>query len=336
MTPGRGNMNGQRRTGCTLLALFILGSADAIGQERAETQAFPRQTIKIIVPFAPGGAPDIVARVLAQRASEDFKRQVVVENRTGAGGNIAMEAGAHAAPDGYTILMCTFGCATNIFLYDKLTWDPVKDLAPLMMAGIVPNVLVVNTTVPAKSVKEFIALARKRPGLLTMASSGVGSASHLAGEMFKKMAGISVVHVPYRGSTAALPDIIGGQVDSMIVSIPDALGFIKSGALRALGTSGTQRASSLSDVPTIAESGLPHYAVSAWSALFVPSGTPQTIVMRLNSAFNKALDNPETRKRLADLSVEPVGGPPSRAGDYLKAQMADWGKLIREQGIRAN
>src|SRR5687768_14655752 len=207
-------MNPQWRIGSTLLALFALDAGNAMAQEPADAQAFPRQAIRIIVPFAPGGAPDIMARVLAQKASEDFKRQVVVENRTGAGGNIAMEAGAHAAPDGYTILLCTFGCATNIFLYDKLAWDPVKDLAPLMMAGIVPNVLVVNPTVPARSVKEFIALAKKRPGLLTMASSGVGSASHLAGEMFKKMAGISVVHVPYRGSTAALPDIVGGQVDS--------------------------------------------------------------------------------------------------------------------------
>ena len=154
--------------------------------------------------------------------------------------------------------------------------------------------------------------------------------------MFKKMAGVNIIHVPYRGSTFALPDIVGGHVDSMIVSIPEAMGLIKSGKLRALGTSGAQRASSLADVPTIAESGLPNYAVTAWAAMFVPSATPQPVVMRLNSEFNKALDNPDTKKRLADLSVEPVGGPPSRAGDYLAAQIAIWGKLIREQGIRAN
>ncbi len=294
---------------------------------------FPSRSLRIIVPFAPGGAPDIVARILGQRVADTMGRDVIVENRTGAGGNIGFEAGARSAPDGHSLLMCTFGCATNTALFDKLSWDP-KDFAPVVLAGQVPNVLVVHQGVAAQNVAEFIALAKA--GKLSMASSGTGSASHLAGEMFKKLANVQILHVPYRGSTLALPDIVAGRVDSMIVSVPDAIALIRSGQLRALGTSGATRASSLPDVPTISESGLKDYQVTAWSALVVPIATPPTIVERLNREFNAALNHPETRKRFFELSVEPVGGSPEYLADFIRMQSEVWGRLIRELRIRGN
>ncbi|MFN0162028.1 MAG: Bug family tripartite tricarboxylate transporter substrate binding protein [Burkholderiales bacterium] len=310
---------------------LALAAASGVSAQTAEQ--FPRQALRIIVPFAAGGAPDIVARTLGARVAESLGREVIVENRTGAGGNIGFEAGARAAPDGHTLLVCTFGCATNMALFEKLAWDP-KDFAPVVFAGQVPNVLVVNPALAAKNVMEFVALAKA--GKLSMASSGTGSASHLAGEMFKKQAEVQILHVPYRGSTAALPDIVAGRVDSMIVSVPEAMSLIRGGQLRALGTSGGVRASSLPEVPTIAESGLKDYQVSAWSALVVPAATPAPIVARLNREFNAALSHPDTRKRFSELSVEPGGGGPERLAEFMRAQTEAWSRLIRELGIRAN
>jgi tripartite-type tricarboxylate transporter receptor subunit TctC len=302
----------------------------------ARAQAdFPRATIRLIVPFAPGGAPDIVARTLGQKAAEGLGREIIVENRTGAGGNIGFEAGLKAPADGHTILMCTFGCATNPYLFDKLSWQP-KDIAPVMIAGRVPNVLVVHPALPVKTLAEFLAAAKAKQGGFTMASSGVGSASHLAGEMFRSMAGIDVVHVPYKGSTAALPDIVGGRVDFMVVSAPEALSFIRDGRLRALGSSGTRRASSLPDVPTIAEAGVRNYAVTAWAVLVVPAGTPAPVIQRLNREFNAAVAAPEVASRLESMSIEPGGGTPTEADQFIEQQSREWGKLIRERGIKAS
>lgn len=315
-----------------LLALLGICVLPLIAHAQAE---FPRTTLRIIVPFAAGGAPDIVARILAQKATTSLGREIIVENRTGAGGNIGFEAGARATPDGHTILMCTFGCATNPSLFEKLAWQP-SDLAPVMLAGKVPNVLVIHPGVQARSTAEFIALARSQPGKLTMASSGVGSASHLAGESFAALAGIQVVHVPYKGSTAALPDIAGGRVDFMVVSVPEAMPYIRDGRLLALGTSSNRRASSLPDVPMIGESGLPGYAVTAWSMLVVPSATPAAIVQRLNREFNAAISDPDVIKRLEAISVEPGGGTPDDAARFLREQATEWGRLIRERGIKAN
>jgi tripartite-type tricarboxylate transporter receptor subunit TctC len=312
---------------CALLIAALCGSAHAQSE-------FPRSTVRILVPFAPGGAPDIMARTLGQKAAEGLGREIIVENRTGAGGNIAMEAGAHAPPDGHTLLMCTFGCATNPYLFDKLAWQP-KDLAPVMLAGRVPNVLVVHPGLAVSTIAEFVAAAKAKQGGFSMASSGVGSASHLAGEMFRSMAGIDVLHVPYKGSTAALPDLAGGRVDFMVVSAPEALSFIKEGRLRALGSSSTRRASSLPDVPTIAESGLKDYSVTAWAMLVVPTGTPDSIIRRLNREFNAAVSDPDVRRRFDALSIEPGGGSPSEAAEFLRQQSLEWGKLIRALGIKA-
>ena len=318
------------------LSLATLATLSALAAPSARAQGdFPRSTLRIIVPFAPGGAPDIVARVLAQKATSGLGREIIVENRTGAGGNIGFEAGARATPDGHTLLMCAFGCATNPYLFDKLNWQP-KDLAPVMLAGRVPNVLVVHPSQTARSVSEFIAAGKAKQGGLSMASSGVGSASHLAGERFRVLAGMPIVHVPYKGSTEALPDIAGGRVDFMVVSVPEAMPFIRDGRLRALGTSGTRRAASLPDVPTIAEAALKDYAVSAWSMLVVPSGTPPAVIDRLNREFNAAVSDSEVRAKLTAISVEPGGGSTSEAAEFMRQQASEWGALIKELGIRAN
>lgn len=322
-----------RRTGLMSIPVLLLLAALA-GVALAQSD-FPRTTPRILVPFAPGGAPDIIARTLAHKAAEGLGREVIVENRTGAGGNIAIEAAAKAPPDGHTILMCTFGCATNPFLFDRLGWQP-KDLAPVMLAGRVPNVLVVHPSLPAKDVAQFIAAGKAKPGGFSMASSGVGSASHLAGEMFRTMAGLEVLHVPYKGSTAALPDLAGGRVDFMIVSAPEALPFLKDGRLRALASSSTKRASSLPDVPTIAEAGLAGYAVTAWSMLVVPAGTPPAVIQRLNREFNIAVADADVRRRLEALSVEPGGGTPAEAAEFLRQQSREWEKLIRARSIKAS
>jgi tripartite-type tricarboxylate transporter receptor subunit TctC len=313
-----------------VLALSVLIIFPALAQTR-----FPMQPLRIIVPFAPGGAPDIVARVLAEKAASELGQPVQVENVTGAGGNIGMQAGARAAPDGYTILMCTLGCASNLYLLNNLGWDPRRDIRPVIMGGIVPNVLVIGPQIAATNVAEFLALARDRPGQLTMASSGVGSASHLAGEMFKALADVSIEHVPYRGSTAALPDIMAGRVDSMIVSLPEALAHIQSGRLRALGVSSATRSATLPDVPTIAEAGVPGYNAVAWSALVVPAATPDAVVARLNAAFNAALRDPAVQRRLTELSIDAKGGTPEELQQFMNSEMEAWGRLIRERGIRA-
>ena len=322
-------------TPARLTCLLALAAALSVPVASHAQVDFARSTVKVIVPFAPGGAPDIVARLLSQKVGENLGREIVVENRVGAGGNIGFMAGLKAPPDGQTILMCTFGCATNPALFDKLGWQP-SDIAPVMLAGLVPNVLVIHPGVKARTTAEFIALAKSQPGKLTMASSGVGSASHLAGESFASMAGIQVTHVPYKGSTAALPDIVGGRVDFMIVSVPEALAFIRDGRLLALGTTGTKRASSLPEVPTMTESALPGFSVTAWSMVVVPAATPTAIVQRLNREFNAALADPGVRKRLDDLSVEPGGGSPADAARFLQTQATEWEQLIRARGIKAN
>lgn len=313
-----------------ILALSILIISPAVAQP-----GFPSQPLRIIVPFAPGGAPDIVARLLAEKAGAGLGQPVQVENITGAGGNIAMQAGARATPDGHTILMCTLGCASNAYLLDNLGWDPRRDIRPVVMGGIVPNVLVIGPHITAANVAEFLALARARPGQLTMASSGVGSASHLAGEMFKALANVRIEHVPYRGSTAALPDIMAGRVDSMIVSLPEALAYIQSGRLRALGVSSATRSATLPEVPTIAEAGVPGYNAVAWSALVVPAATPDAAVARLNAAFNGALRDPAVQRRLTELSIDAKGGTPAELQRFMESEMDAWGRLIRERGIRA-
>lgn len=319
------------KIGCVFAVLCLLLGPVA-GRAQPE---YPASPIRLIIPFSAGGAPDIIGRILAEKASKGLGQDVVVENRTGAGGNIGFALGAKAAPDGYTLLMCTFGCATNPFLYKKISWSP-SEFAPVMLAGMVPNVLVVRPTLNVDSVEQFIALGRSKPGSLTMASSGVGSASHLAGERFNDLAKIEALHVPYKGSSAALPDIAGGRVDYMIVSVPEAMPYLADKRLKALGVSTEVRATSLPDVPTIQEAGLPGYSVAAWSMLVAPSGTPAQVIERLNTEFNKAVSDSEVVKRLKGLSVLPGGGTSHDAQSFLEEQARQWKPLIERKKISAD
>ena len=300
-------------------------------------QDYPAKTVRIIVPFAPGGSTDIFARYIADKLAVALSQPVVVDNRAGAGGNIGAEAVARAAPDGYTLLMATTGVmAINNALYPNMTYDAAKDFEPVIFVASITNVLAVPPELPANSVRELIALAKEKPGSLTFASSGAGSSTHLSSELFKSMAGIDVVHVPYKGSSQALTDLIAGRISMIIDNMPGAISFIKAGRLRALGVTGSKRSPALPDVPTIAEAGLPGYESLSWSGIAVPAGTPKSIVARLNREIAAILAQPDIRDKFAQAGADPVGGPPQQFADHIRDEREKWSKLIRERGITIN
>jgi tripartite-type tricarboxylate transporter receptor subunit TctC len=302
---------------------------------RAQQPAYPAKPIRIIVPFAPGGATDILARAIGQKMTEGLGQPVIVDNRPGAGGNIGSDVVAKAQPDGYTLLMGGVGPnAINATLYPKLPYDAANDFAPVAHVANVTNLLVVHPSVPAKSVKELIAIAKARPGKLTHASSSPGSAGHLAGEMMKIMAGIDMVTVNYKGSAPALVDLISGQVDLMFDNMPPSLPHIKSGKLKALAVSGGERTSVFPDLPTIAESGLPGFDAGSWFGILAPAGTPPAIVNRLNAVIMKSLTSPELRERLSSQGAAPVGGTPEQFGRHIRAEIAKWAKVIKAANVK--
>ena len=297
--------------------------------------AYPSKPIRIIVPFAAGGATDILARAIGQKMTEGLGQLVIVDNRPGAGGNIGSDVVAKAQPDGYTLLMGGVGPnAINATLYPKLPYDAANDFAPVAHVANVTNLLVVHPSVPAKSVKELIAIAKARPGKLTHASSSPGSAGHLAGEMMKIMAGIDMVTVNYKGSAPALVDLISGQVDLMFDNMPPSLPHIKSGKLKALAVSGGERTSVFPDLPTIAESGLPGFDAGSWFGILAPAGTPPAIVNRLNAVIMKSLTSPELRERLSSQGAAPVGGTPEQFGRHIRAEIAKWAKVIKAANVK--
>jgi tripartite-type tricarboxylate transporter receptor subunit TctC len=303
----------------------------------ASAQDFPTRVIRVVVPFPPGGTSDIVARLVAQAASEGLGQQVVIENKPGAAGNIGTETVARAAPDGYTLVQCTIGtCAVNVGLYKALPYDLARDFTPVIMTGAVSNLLTVNPSVPARTVAELIALAKKRPGDLNYASSGSGASNHLAPELMKTMAGIDIVHVPYRGSGPAINDLLAGQVQIFFDNTPSILPHVKSGAVQALASTGAQRDPATPDLPTMAEAGLPAFEIAPWFGFLAPARTPQAVVDRLNAEFNAALAKPELKARFADLGVTPQGGTPARFGEHIRAEVEKWGKVIRDNNIKAD
>ena len=316
---------------CTLAAAGLLPAA-AMAQPDAQ---WPAKPIKWVVPFPPGGAMDVIARTLGEKAGRTLGQPFVIENRPGAGGNIGADAVAKSPADGYTIMITSIGMATNKALYPRLSYDPVKDFAPISLLAIVPNVLVVNTAKTTdKSVADVIAHAKRDPGKLTYASAGNGTSIHLAGEVFASMAGLNLLHVPYKGSGPAVTDMLGGQVDLMFDSITSARPHIQAGKLRALGVTSAKRSATLPDVPTIAEAGVPGYEVSPWFAVFAPAGTPAAIVNKINAALIDAMKQPDTVAKFETIGAEPIGTTPQQLATHLDKVLARWGALIKERNIR--
>jgi len=310
-------------------AAALLGTATAVHAE------YPERPVTWVVPFPPGGAMDNIARTLGEAMGREMNTTFVVENRAGAGGNIGSAMVARAKPDGYTILIAANGMAVNPALYDNLNYNPQTDFAPISLLAIVPNVLVTNPQrTHSESVADVIAKAKQEPGVYTFASAGVGTSIHLAGELFVSMAGIDMLHVPYKGSGPAMADLLGGQVDYMFDSITSAKPHIQSGKLKALAVTTAKRSSALPDVPTVAEAGLPGYELTPWFAAFAPAGTPPEIVTKLNAAMRQALDDPKVINTLKTIGAESIGGSPEELKTYLAQETVQGKKLVEERNIK--
>ena len=319
------------------IALSALSALSPLLGTAAHAQAWPSKPLRIVVPFAPGGSTDIVARILADKLAAPLGQSVLVDNRAGAAGNIGAEAVAKAAPDGYTLLMATTGVmAINNALYKNMTYDAAKDLEPVAFTTSITNVLTVPTDVPAKNVAELVALAKAQPGKLSFASSGAGSSTHLSGELFKSMAGIDVLHIPYKGSGQALIDLMAGRVSMIFDNMPSVLPYIRGGKLRGLASTGPKRSAVMPELPTIAEAGLPGYESLSWSGIAVPAGTPREVVSRLNREIGGVLALGDVRQKLAEQGADPIGGSPEVFATHVRAEREKWGKLIRERNITVN
>jgi tripartite-type tricarboxylate transporter receptor subunit TctC len=316
-----------------LIALGLAALLSGAGAARA-ADPYPTRPVHWIVPFPPGGATDVVARIMAQWLSEHLGQQVVIENRGGAGGNIATQSVINAAPDGYTVLLVPTSSAINATLYESLPFNFLRDIAPV--AGLVrsPNVMEVNPSVPAKTVAEFIALAKANPRKLNMASPGIGTAVHLSGELFMVMTGVQPTHVPYRGGAPALTDLMGGQVQVMFDVLPGSLAHIRAGHVRALAVTTGERADALPDVPTIADT-VPGYQASTWFGFAAPKGTPPEIIAKLNQVINAGLADPIIRARLAEVGSDPMPLSPAAFGALVAAETEKWAKVVKASGAKA-
>ena len=317
-------------TASALAPNYIVGRALA---QAPSPPAWPNHVVRIICPVAAGGAIDAVTRLVAGRLSDIWRQQVVVENRTGGGNNIAAEAVARSEPDGYTVFSATASLAMAGLLFPSLNYDPIADFAPVSLIGTYPNIMVVPNSSPAHSVKEFIAYAKANRGKITYASGGHGSSLHLAGELFKRMTGVEMTHVPYRGAAPAFNDLIPGRVDVMFNLISSSLPLVRSGQIRGLAVATLQRAPVAPDLPTIAESGVPGFDVSSWIGLFVPAKTPPEIVNKLNRDTVAAISDPATRRKLEEMGVVVAASTPAGLAELVKAEMVKWEPVIREAGI---
>lgn len=316
-----------KSVGAAALSLLLLFSP------AAQSDDYPSKPIKLVVPFAPGGSVDIVARILSQRLSEDLGQSVVVDNRAGAGGNIGFEAVAKAKPDGYTLGMASSTLAVNVSLYRSIGYDPLKDFAPISLVAMQPNVLMVNPSLPVKSVTELIAYAKANPGKLNFGSSGIGASQHLAAELFKSRTGIEMIHVPYKGGGPAMADLVAGRIQLMFETIPNSLPYIQSGQLRALAVTVEERSGQLPDVPTVAEAGLAGFVSRGWLGVMAPAGTPQSIVDKVNAAVHKAVADPAITKRLVDLGLRIKLSTPAEFSAFIAREVADFRTLITDAKI---
>jgi len=303
----------------------------------AAAQQYPTRPVRFVLGFAPGGASDTMARTVGTRLSEGLGQPVVIDNRAGAGGNIAAEIVARSQPDGYTMLLGNNGIlAVNVSLYPKLAFDPVKDFAPVVLVASQPNILVVNPSVPAHSVKDLVALAKSKPGQLNYASPGAGTTGHLAGELFKRMAGVSYTIVPFKGGGPSALAMLSGETQFTFATALSVQGHIKSGKLRALAVTTAKRSASFPDLPTVAEAGVPGFDAITWHGVVVPARTPQAVITRLNSEFNKVLQTADMRERLLTLGSEVIGGEPKQLTEYMRVEIPRWAKVIKESGARAD
>lgn len=308
----------------------------ALAPMLAAAQSYPAKPVHVINPFTAGGPVDLLARAVGQKLHEAWGQPVVVETRAGAAGNIGIEYVARAAADGYTLLVMPTGNAVvNPHIFPKLPYDPLKDFAPVTLLATVENVLVVHPSVKAASVQELIALAKANPGKLAFPSPGIGSQAHVAGEMLQSMAGVKMLHVPYKGMAPAMNDLLGGQVSFMFLSMSSALKQVQAGKLRALGVASRERSSAAPDMPTVAEQGLPGFEAVSWYALMAPAGTPPEIVQKIAADSARALKAPDVRERLLGLGANPVGNSPAELAAMLKKEYAFWGDFIRKAGIKA-
>jgi len=313
-----------------IATLGLLVAAPAFAQQ------YPAKTIRLIVPFVAGGSADVLGRVLAQRLTQQYGQQMVVENRPGSGGHVGAEAAARAAPDGHTIVFGTIGIHAAYTIYSKLGYDPARDLQPVAMYADVPNVLIVHPSVPALNVKEFIALAKKNPGRLNFGTAGSGSSTHMCGEWFKLVTGVNLTHVPYKGSAQAMQDLLGGQIELMFENLPTGIAQIKAGKVRALGMTSKERSPSMPDVPTVAEAGVPGFEATAWFTIAAPSKVPTDIIRKLNADMNAFLKAPDMQARWIDMGVVPLGGSPADAEKFFASEREKWNKVIKAAGIRGD
>jgi tripartite-type tricarboxylate transporter receptor subunit TctC len=327
----------QRIILCLLAAAFAASAAHAQTHSTGSGQSYPSRPVRLLVPSTPGGSVDTLSRSIGTKLSEKWGQQVVVDNRPGAGGVIAAETTAKAVPDGYTLLMCTVSsCATTVSLHKNLPYDPVKDFAPVTLVATQNLMLVVHPSVPAGSVKELVATAKASPGKYSFASAGNGTGSHLSGELFKLLAGIDIVHIPYKGVAPGLVDTISGQVQINFPSILSGTPHMKSGKLRALAVTGAKRSATVPELPTMIEAGVKGYESATWYGVLAPAKTPKPVVTKLNTDIVAILRQPDVRDRISKDGAEPIGNSPEEFGSYMKAEIAKWGKVIKAAKITAN
>ena len=318
------------------IVILCAGMLLTLAATAAQAQAYPARPIRFVVPYAPGGPLDLIARAIGQKLTEATGQPVVVDNKPGAGGNIGADIVAKAAPDGYTIVMGAVAThAINPTLYPKIPYDPVKDFTPVAMVAVVPNVLVVNPTLPVKSVKELIDFAKAKPSYLNFASGSTGSTGHLAGELFNALAGVQMVHIPYKGGAPAMADLLAGQVQLMFDNLANALPQVKAGKLRALAVTTAQRSAFAPDLPTLAEAGVPGFDLTTWFGIFLPGNAPRDIVLRLNTEINKALSAPDMKDRLEKMGAEPpANNTPERFAAFIKVEFDKYARVIKASGAK--
>ena len=303
----------------------------------ALAQEYPRKTVRVVAPFAPGGATDLLARLVSQKLSERWSQSVIIDNRTGAGGHIGAEVAARSAPDGYTLLVAGAPHAIGMSLYKKLNYDLAKDLAPISNLATYPSAIVVHPSLPVKSVKDLVALAKARPGQLNFGSAGSGSPNHLAIELFKTMAKVSMVHVPYKGGSGQMVgDLIAGQVQLASIGLPPAMPYVKTGRLRVIAVTGAKRSPLLPDAPTVAEGGLPGFDVTSWYGMFGPAALPKELVTKVNADIAAALATPDLKERLASSGADPAPTTPEDLGKLVRAEVAKWAKVVADSGAKVD